>query len=80
MDSTAFPHDLVQARHDWNITYRALATSGNRHTTVLRRRLLDLSRRIWWHPFWTTVPGNAPAARVELRRLARAQSRGGGVA
>lgn len=75
MDSTAFPHDLVQAQHDWNTTYRALTTSGNRHTTALRRRLLDLSGRIWWHPFWTTVPGNAPAARMELRRLARTQSR-----
>ena len=79
MDSTAFPHDLVQAQHDWNTTYRAL-TTGNRHTTALRRRLLDLSGRIWWHPFWVTVPGNAPAARVELRRLARTESCGGGAA
>ncbi|MDX3772228.1 MULTISPECIES: hypothetical protein [unclassified Streptomyces] len=80
MDSTAFPHDLVQAQYDWNTTYRALTTSGSRHTTALRRRLLDLSGRIWWHPFWTTVPGNASAARVELRRLARTQSGGGGAA
>lgn len=84
MDSTPFPYDLVQAQHDWNTTYRALTTSGNRLTTsgnrlttALRRRLLDLSARIWWHPFWATVPGNVPAARVELRRLARTQSRGG---
>jgi hypothetical protein len=77
MDSTPFPYDLVQAQHDWNTTYRALTTSGNRPTTALRRRLLDLSARIWWHPFWATVPGNVPAARVELRRLARTQSRGG---
>ncbi|MFJ7948839.1 hypothetical protein ACIQ6K_35200 [Streptomyces sp. NPDC096354] len=74
MESTVFPRDLVQAQRDWNITYRALTTSGNRHTTILRRRLLDLSVRIWWHPFWATVPSNAPAARMELRRLARAQS------
>ncbi|WP_354391668.1 hypothetical protein [Streptomyces atratus] len=80
MDSTAFPRDLVQAQHDWNTTYRALTTSGNRHTTVLRRRLLELSGRIWWHPFWTTVPGSAPAARGELRRFARTQSCGGGSA
>ncbi|MFF1847134.1 hypothetical protein ACFVW9_36340 [Streptomyces sp. NPDC058217] len=80
MDFTAFPHDLVQAQHDWNTTYRALTTSGNRRSTVLRRRLLELSGRIWWHPFWATVPGSAPAARVELRRFARTQSCGGGSA
>ncbi|WP_075268716.1 hypothetical protein [Streptomyces sp. Tue 6075] len=35
-----------------------------RHATELRRRLLLLSVRVEWHPFWST-----PAARVELRRL-----------
>ncbi|MEV7817795.1 hypothetical protein AB0P05_45440 [Streptomyces flaveolus] len=34
-----------------------------------RRRLLCLSVRLWWHPYWETVP-SAPAARSELRHLA----------
>ncbi|XMN10867.1 hypothetical protein ACK8N7_35000 [Streptomyces griseobrunneus] len=36
--------------------------------TELRRRLLALSARIHWHPFWSTPPGCLPAARVELRQ------------
>lgn len=38
-------------------------------TTALRRRLLDLSVRLRWHPYWNTRP-SVPAARTELRRLA----------
>ncbi|WP_374684133.1 hypothetical protein [Streptomyces sp. RO-S4] len=30
-----------------------------------------LSVRLWWHPYRVTVP-SMPAARTELRRLARA--------
>ncbi|MFE9953463.1 hypothetical protein ACFYRJ_39410 [Streptomyces sp. NPDC005531] len=72
MEPTAFPQDLVQAQRDWIRTYEALAHPGLPHNTVLRRRLLELSARIWWHPFFTTGAGGAPAAaRVELRRLAR---------
>jgi hypothetical protein len=76
MAHTSFPHDLVQAQHDWNRTYAALATPQPLHTTALRRRLLRLSTRIFWHPFWSTGPGRSPAARVELRRLVR-ERRGG---
>ncbi len=47
-----------------------------RHTTALRRRLVDLSAYLLWHPFWSTLPGT-PAARVELRRLAHHQEQYG---
>ncbi|MFJ2566549.1 hypothetical protein ACIO02_27065 [Streptomyces sp. NPDC087568] len=41
------------------------------HVTALRRRLQALSAQLLWHPYWAG-PGRAPAARVELRRQARA--------
>lgn len=72
MDSTAFPPDLVQAQRDWNTTYRALAAPRPPDSTALRRRLLRLSVRLWWHPYWNTVP-SVPAARMELRQLARSR-------
>ncbi|MFB6878567.1 hypothetical protein [Streptomyces sp. NPDC056323] len=53
-----------------------LAAPRPRHTTALRRRLLDLGGRVQWHPFWSTPPGT-PAARVELRRLASLQEQRG---
>lgn len=70
MDVTDFPDDLVQ-QAAWNATYQALAAPRPRDTTALRRRLLLLSVRLWWHPYWKTVP-SVPAARSELRHLARA--------
>ncbi len=70
MDVTDFPDDLVQTQVDWNATYQALAAPRPRDTTALRRRLLLLSARLWWHPYWGTVP-SVPAARSELRQLAR---------
>ncbi|MDX3772079.1 MULTISPECIES: hypothetical protein [unclassified Streptomyces] len=76
MDSTAFPHDLVQAQHDWIRTYEALAQPHPRHLTALRRRLLHLSDYVWRHPFFMTFGGSAAAARVELRRQAREQEHG----
>ncbi|MFF3943140.1 hypothetical protein [Streptomyces phaeofaciens] len=72
MAGTAFPDDLVQTQRAWNLTYRALAAPRPRNTTVLRRRLLHLSVRLWWHPYGTTVP-SALAARVRLRETARAR-------
>lgn len=68
-----FPDDLVRAQRDWLVTYQQLAVPRLRHMTALRRRLLDLSSRIQWHPFWSTPSGRTPAARVELRRLAHRQ-------
>ncbi|WP_048910801.1 hypothetical protein [Streptomyces sp. NRRL WC-3744] len=55
----------------FNATYLALAAPSPRDTTALRRRLLRLSVRLWWHPYWQTA-SSVPAARCELRRLARA--------
>ncbi|MFD3932653.1 hypothetical protein [Streptomyces sp. NPDC058614] len=78
MDSTNLPDDLVQTQHDWNATYDALATTRPRDTTALRRRLLLLSVRLWWHPYWKTAP-SVPAARTELRQLARTRGLAGGV-
>ncbi len=71
-DVTDFPDDLVQTQAAFTATYLALAAPGPRDTAALRRRLLRLSARLWWHPYWQTAP-SAPAARCELRRLARAQ-------
>ena len=71
MDVTDFPDDLVLTQAAWNATYQALAAPRPRDTTALRRRLLHLSVRLWWHPYWETVP-SAPTARSELRHLARA--------
>jgi hypothetical protein len=71
-DVTDFPDDLVQTQAAWNATYQALAAPRPRGTTALRRRLLRLSVRLWWHPYWDTA-SSAPAARTELRQLARTQ-------
>ncbi|MFK0134095.1 hypothetical protein ACIQRZ_27460 [Streptomyces rubiginosohelvolus] len=69
MECFPFPHDLVLAQQEWHDVYRALAQPRPRHATELRRRLVLLSVRIHWHPFWSTPAGWTPAARVELRRL-----------
>ncbi|MCX4993286.1 MULTISPECIES: hypothetical protein [unclassified Streptomyces] len=71
MESATFPHDLVQLQAAWCRTYDALAAPRPTANTALRRRLLVLSARLWWHPFWSG-PGRMPAARMELRRQARA--------
>lgn len=76
MDATAFPDDLVQTQHAWNATYAALTAPRPNNTTALRRRLLNLSVRLWWHhPYWQTAP-SVPAARSALRQAARAQRAG----
>ncbi|MEV7238652.1 hypothetical protein AB0N06_33410 [Streptomyces sp. NPDC051020] len=65
MESIAFPHELVQAQRGWNSTYHALAAPHPR--TLLRRRLLHLSARIDWRPFWTSDPGRSTEARMPRR-------------
>ncbi|MFB6664689.1 MULTISPECIES: hypothetical protein [unclassified Streptomyces] len=75
MDCFPFPDDLIRAQREWHATYRALAVPRPRRATGLRRRLLLLSVRIHWHPFWSTPEGWSPAARVELRRLTAADRR-----
>ncbi|MDL5206694.1 hypothetical protein [Streptomyces sp. ALI-76-A] len=72
MDATNFPDDLVQTQAAWNATYAALAAPRPRDTTALRRRLLLLSVRLWWHPYWETAP-SVPAERSELRQVVRAR-------
>nr|BFD88614.1 hypothetical protein StreXyl84_80150 [Streptomyces sp. Xyl84] len=72
MDAIDFPDDLVQTQAAWNATYDALAAPRPRDTTALRRRLLLLSVRLRWHPYWEAAP-SAPVARCELRQLARAR-------
>jgi hypothetical protein len=67
--SQDFPRDLVQAQHDWYATYWQLARDYATDTTELRRRLQSLSVRIAAHPFWATVPGDEPAARMRLKAL-----------
>ncbi|WP_405577848.1 hypothetical protein [Streptomyces sp. NBC_01190] len=71
MPHHAFPDELVQAQRDWYATYRELAGTGalGTRTTVLRRRLVRLSVRITAHPFWATLPGTAPAARMALKEM-----------
>lgn len=70
MDATDFPDDLIQTQHAWTATYTALAAPRPDDTAALRRRLLCLSVRLWWHPYWRSVSA-VPAARTELRQLAR---------
>ncbi|MEU5138012.1 hypothetical protein AB0H02_37165 [Streptomyces californicus] len=60
---------MIEAQRQWHSTYQALAVPSPRHAAELRRRLLLLSARVYWHPFWSTSEGWSPAARLELRRL-----------
>ncbi|MFG2866098.1 hypothetical protein [Streptomyces sioyaensis] len=69
MSSYAFPDDLLHAQRAWYIAYRRLAQEENpSQTTVLRRTLQRLSVRIATHPYWATIPGRAPAARMALKQ------------
>jgi hypothetical protein len=67
------PHDLVAAQREWHRTYAALAAPAPTDPTALRRRLLLLSTRIWWHPVWDAP--DSPASRgpgtAALRRRVR---------
>ncbi|MFF1900804.1 hypothetical protein [Streptomyces sp. NPDC058228] len=65
MDAPAFPCDLVQASA--GTTPAAPCPPGD---TALRRRLLRLSVRLWWHPYWS-ASRSVPAARTGLRQPAR---------
>ncbi|MFH9038113.1 hypothetical protein ACH4FA_01870 [Streptomyces sp. NPDC017966] len=69
MHCSAFPEDLVTAQQAWSRTYRSLADPANRQrTTALRRRLLQLSVQVRWHPYWKQA-GNGQ--RAALRSSAR---------
>ncbi|MFE5713453.1 hypothetical protein ACFQ7J_21890 [Streptomyces sp. NPDC056501] len=71
MECDPFPLDLIRTQTAWMDTYAELSAVDTGSTTTLRRRLLRLSVRLWWHPFWETAAGG-PAARVELRERVRA--------
>ena len=72
-----FPDDLIETQREWNDTYAALAHGDPVRTTVMRRRLLALSRRLVSHPFWGTPPGGTSAVWGELRCVgARAEPEG----
>jgi len=71
MEHAPFPLDLIKLQTEWQLTYAALAVPRPAHTTALRRHLQTLSGQLQFHPYWTG-PCRTPAARVELRRLARA--------
>ncbi|MFE9688079.1 hypothetical protein [Streptomyces sp. NPDC006285] len=74
MATAPFPHDLIQLQAAWNRTYAALAEPHPATGTAeLRRRLVVLSARLWWLPFWS---GPAPAARAQPRSQARALDAG----
>ncbi|GAA1906034.1 hypothetical protein [Streptantibioticus ferralitis] len=66
-----FPDDLMQAQLDWYAVYHQLAGAEHEsQTTVLRRTLQRLSVRISTHPYWASLPGSVPAARMELKQAA----------
>ncbi|MFD9286340.1 hypothetical protein ACFWD7_56165 [Streptomyces mirabilis] len=71
MEHAPFPPDLIELQAEWQLTYAVLAVPHPVHITALRRRLQTLSGRLLFHPYWSG-PGRTPAARVELRRQARA--------
>ncbi|SFH00637.1 hypothetical protein SAMN02787118_13743 [Streptomyces mirabilis] len=71
MEHAPFPPDLIELQAEWRLTYAVLAVPHPVHSTALRRRLQTLSGRLLFHPYWSG-PGRTPAARVELRRQARA--------
>ncbi|WP_329625845.1 hypothetical protein OG357_38065 (plasmid) [Streptomyces sp. NBC_01255] len=64
-----FPDDLVTAQRSWAATYEELARPGTARTTVLRRRLLALSGRVYYHPYWARTA----AGRADLAGLVQAE-------
>ncbi|WP_043264045.1 hypothetical protein [Streptomyces sp. CT34] len=65
------PKRLVQAQAAWYAVYQRLAAADNAsETTVLRRQLQRLSVQIATDPYWATIPGHAPAARMALKQMA----------
>lgn len=52
------PDGVVRTQAAWN----SLAAPHRRNITALRRRLLRLSVRLWWHPYWDTAALGADGA------------------
>lgn len=70
MVSDRFPEDLIELQRTRNRAYAELAQRP-RDGTAVRRRLLRLEVRVFWHPSFDASVGGDPAARAELRRRAR---------
>lgn len=70
MAASRTPPDLVAAQREWHRTYAALAAPAPADPTTLRRRLLLLSTRIWWHPAWGS-PGRRTSRGPEVAALRR---------
>jgi hypothetical protein len=73
MARSTFPDDLMQVQREWDRVYRALAAPRPYGTAELRRRLLQLSARIFTDPAWGT--GRPSTGWAELRHQARLESR-----
>lgn len=71
MRCSALPTDLIASQYAWERTYRSLADPANwQQTTALRRRLLELSARVWWHPYWEQAgTGQRAALRFSVREM-----------
>lgn len=63
----------IRTQHAWTTTYQALAACRPADNTMLRRRLLRLSARLYWHPYLAS----RPAARPALRAAAAGDTGGG---
>ncbi|MEV8535825.1 hypothetical protein [Streptomyces sp. NPDC051211] len=69
-----FPDDLLTLQETWQQTYADLAQgSSTCSPTVLRRRLIALSGRLYTHPYWT-APAGWRTGGVELRRAVRSHA------
>lgn len=64
MSVRPFSDDLVRTQRAWNSTYQALAACRPADNTPLRRRLLRLSVRLYWHPYLASRPATRPALRA----------------
>ncbi|MFG3255300.1 hypothetical protein [Streptomyces sp. NPDC048172] len=79
MMSEHFPQDLIELQRARNRVYAELAQRP-RDATAVRRRLLWLEARVFWHPRFDAAAGGDPVTRAELRRRARESADRGGVA
>ncbi|TFI28936.1 hypothetical protein [Streptomyces sp. 4R-3d] len=68
MSDRSFPDDLVRIQHAWTATYQALVVCRPADNTMLRRRLLRLSARLFWHPHLASRPAARPALRATADR------------
>ncbi|POX55327.1 hypothetical protein C3489_11105 [Streptomyces sp. Ru71] len=65
------PDDLHQALEEWHTTYRRLAVQPR---TALRRRLIQLSAEVLFHPHWAGERTPAASALYAAGRGARCRA------